>query len=91
MVEDSPAEIAKWMLCALEERKVLYQVEAVEMILRQFGGQFLTTNDSGNTSIRKDVLKEFRTISEGLVVWERGERMWRYREKYDEPGKRRQE
>lgn len=44
-------------------------------------------NDNGNVAIGKDVLKEFRQLTEGVAVWIRGGRYWRKRERGDEPGR----
>lgn len=48
----------------------------------------LKTDDNGSLAIDKRVLREFRNLIEDTVVWVRGERYWRFRENYDEPGKR---
>ena len=41
------------------------------------GEEHVYTNKNGNFAISKDVLKEFRKLTEGKVKWERGERAWR--------------
>ena len=68
---------------------LLYQNDAAYNIEQKFGGNFVYTNDNGNLAISRDVLAVFRKLTEDSVVWERGERLWRKREDYDEKGKRR--
>jgi hypothetical protein len=75
------------MLAELQHDGTLYQDIVASEIEQRFGEEFTPLNESGNPSIRKDVLAAFRSISEGDVVWERGERLWRKRESFDEPGR----
>ncbi len=89
--EHTADKIAKWMLNKIESENVVYQETVVYDISSTFGEEFTYINDAGNLAIRGDVLKAFRKISEDCVVWERGERMWRRRASYDEPGKRQQD
>ena len=84
----TPNEIAQWMLNEVETQGMLYQYEAASDIESRFGSEFVPENENGNPSIRADVLKAFRSISEDSVVWERVERLWRKRETFDEPGRR---
>ncbi len=81
-------DIVSWMIGEIQKHGMLYQYEAASYIEEHFGGDFIPYNDAGNPSIRKDVLKAFRKISEQDVVWERGERMWRKRERGDDPGRK---
>ena len=82
------AEVAEWMLEELKRVRFLEQETAVFEIARRFGSEFVYANDNGNDAIDRGVLKEFRKLSGTNVVWERGERLWRFRQRYDEPGKR---
>lgn len=70
-------EVAEWMFSHFETSKYLYQESIVYKIKKEFGPDFVYTNENGNYAIGKDVLKEFRKLSEGKVVWERGDRAWR--------------
>lgn len=79
--------VARWMLAQVEADGNLYQNEAVAEIEELFGDAFTYENDNGNPAISRAVLKAFREISDDNVVWERGERVWRKRESYDEPGR----
>ena len=75
------------MLGEIEREGLLYQETAVYDISEKFGKEFTYENDNGNLAIASAVLTAFRKISEKVVVWERGERMWRKRESYDEPSR----
>lgn len=84
----SPEDVAAWMLKELDRQKYLYQADVVYEIEKRFGEQFVYDNQNGNRAIDGRVLKAFRTLTGDTVVWERGQRMWRRREKYDEGGRR---
>ena len=87
MSKATPSDVAEWMLAELErDSGVLSQEDAVGQIEMKFGAEFAPVNDSGNSSIRSDVLKAFRRISPD-VIWERGERQWRKRAPFDAPGR----
>ena len=81
----NPKTIAKWMLEELTREETLYQEEVVNDIVSKFGEEFAYINNNGNLAIDKQVLLEFRILTEKTVVWERGERFWRFREDYDNP------
>ena len=80
-------DVAKWMAAQLKQRGELAQEDAAAEVEEQFGDEFTYINDNGNTSIDREVLKEFRKLTP-QVVWDRVERMWRYRDTFDEPGRR---
>ena len=86
----TPAEVAKWMLEELRRSGELYQEDAVWEIQRKFGSEFVYENENGNLAISRQVLKEFKALTPG-VVWEPGERMWRKREEGDPEGRRQAE
>jgi hypothetical protein len=81
-------DVANWMLSELENDQILYQENAVGCIQDKFGDSFVYDNQNGNMAISKEVLSEFRKLTKDNVVWFRGERHWRFREEYDEPGRR---
>jgi len=81
-------EIAKWMFEQLDAQLELYQEDVVYDITRKFGDKYVYDNENGNPAISRDVLKEFRKLTEKTVVWDRGGRFWRKRKSYDEEGKR---
>ena len=66
-------DVAQWMRDEVVKDKVLYQ----EQVVYEMDEEFTYINDNGNLAISKAVLKEFRKLTEDLVVWERGERCWR--------------
>ncbi len=66
----------------------LWQDEAVYEIETRFGESFIYINPNGNPAINRRVLKEFQRLTHTTVVWERGERMWRFREPTDPSGQR---
>jgi hypothetical protein len=70
-------KVAEWMLAQLESKKWLDQGTAVHQIGKEFGKDFVYQNADGNLAISKSVLKNFKKISEGLVIWEKGDRAWR--------------
>ena len=76
------------MLEELTQGNVLYQDTVVYDIERRFGSSFTYVNDNGNLAIDKRVLKEFRKLTSDTVVWDGSERMWRFRDKHDDPNKR---
>jgi hypothetical protein len=65
----------------------LYQEVAVSEISSRFGEGFVCQNAAGNQAIRRVVLGEFNKLTGDKVVWERGRRLWRFREAGDEPGR----
>ncbi|MCH8837662.1 MAG: hypothetical protein IIA60_07655 [Candidatus Marinimicrobia bacterium] len=74
----------------LEIRQGLYQEEVVYEIESKFGPEFVYINNNGNPAIDRKVLKEFRQLTPN-AVWERGDRLWRKREGYDESSSRTQD
>lgn len=84
----APRDVAEWMIQELQQQECLYQDVVVYDIESKFGNDFVYINDNGNLAIDKQVLKEFRSLTEDTVVWERGARYWRKREDYDKKGQR---
>ena len=83
-------DVAKWMVQALGRVDFLYQEDVVHEIVERFGQRFTYDNENGNLAIDRKVLEAFRKLTGDSVIWESGERMWRKRQDYDEPGKRKQ-
>lgn len=44
-------------------------------------------NDAGNLAIDKRVLAAFKKLLPDDIVWSRGQRHWRFRERGDAPGR----
>jgi len=75
------------MLRQLESADVLYQNEVADELYEKFGDRFTYENDRGNLAISRDVLAEFRKLTETTAIWDRSERAWRWRDKYDGAGR----
>lgn len=88
--EPSAVDVAQFMAGELAARGSLYQEDVVYQIERRFGSEFTYTNENGNQAISRRVLTEFRKLTPD-AVWERGSRMWRQREPYDESATRLQD
>lgn len=73
------SDVAKWMLDQISQKRELYQNEVVYQIEDKFGSQFVYENRNGNLAINREVLKEFRKLTEKTVVWSRVEFCWRIR------------
>ena len=71
-------EVAEWMVTQFDTGATpnVYQDVVVYKIRELFGDKFVYTNANGNLAISKDVLKHFRKLTEGKVVWERSDRSW---------------
>jgi hypothetical protein len=70
-------EVAQWMFQQLESSAWLYQETVVFQIRNKFGDAFVYQNQNGNLAIGKDVLKEFRKLTEGNAIWSKSDRSWR--------------
>lgn len=78
-------EVAQWIAAEIEKHGVVYQEDAAWRIAESFGKQFVVANDNGSQSIDGCVLREFRRMTESTVVWDRGEKLWRWRGDSDTP------
>lgn len=87
MAANTPADVARWMFEQLEKEEHLYQEHIVCEIEEKFGDEFVYYNDNGNLAIDRTVLSEFRKLTDKVAVWERGQKMWRKREDYDQAGR----
>lgn len=88
MAEPTADAAAQWMLDEVQRTGWLYQEHAVSEIERQFGRNLIYERDLGAQCISRDVLKKFRLISDQTVIWSRGEKCWRLRHDWDQPGRR---
>lgn len=70
-------DVAIWMKDQLDNLGRLYQETTVYQILKLFGKSFVYQNENGNLAISKDVLKEFRKLTDGNTIWEKSEKAWR--------------
>ena len=83
----TPRQVAEWMLDELRRVGILYQETAVYDIEQNFGEEQVYINQNGNPAISTKVLAEFRTLTGDSVVWNRGDRYWRFRRDFDQPGR----
>ena len=83
----TPEDVVAWMLAEVMREGMVDQEFMASAIESKFGEEFIPENENGNPSIRRDVLKAFRKISDDTVVWVRSEKEWRKREAGDEPGR----
>ena len=81
------ADVAQHMLDQLKEQRDLHQETVVFDIRKKFGDGFVYTNENGNLAIARAVLTAFRKLTNETVIWDRSERLWRFREDYDLPGR----
>lgn len=83
----TPREAAEWMVEELARVKWLDQ-STVANRLRLKNKGLVYSNANGNLGIDPKVLKEFNKLTAGGdVVWSRSSRQWRYRQKWDKPGR----
>ena len=82
-------DVAEWMLAQFERRGQLYQSDAVDGIVREFGDDFVYTNATGGRSINRKVLDAFRKLTEETAVYNRAWRGWSKRTAHDNPDGRR--
>ena len=80
-------EAAAWMAAEVMRDGFLEQDVAAAHLGDEFGRRFILENDSGGLSISKEVLAEFRALTEKTVVWDRTEKSWRRRESGDGKGR----
>ncbi len=86
-----PNQIAEWMASKVRTTRELHQEDVVYEIEWTFGDEFVYLNKNGNLAISKEVLKEFKKLTDGTVVWEKSDRLWRPRLPHEDPSKRQAE
>nr|WP_218103456.1 hypothetical protein [Paenibacillus allorhizosphaerae] len=64
------------MLYELKSSGILYQTDAVNYIINNYGKTFIYVNENGNQSISKDVKKAFKKLHAGRAAWERDGFFW---------------
>jgi hypothetical protein len=80
-------EIAVWMLRQFEAIGWLRQSRVAVQILTKFGDKHVYRNKNRNYAINKDILVEFRKLTDENVVWSRSRQEWRKRRASDPPGR----
>src|SRR5258708_36728527 len=81
------ADVARWMLSELERDGCIYQDDVVDHLVRAAREDLATENAEGNLVVGKQVLAEFRKLTETTVVWVKPDRYWRFRVAEDGPGR----
>ena len=70
-------KMAQWMLAQFKDG-LLYQEDVADALEKNHGFDYVTENErNGNLAISKPLLREFRKITEGKVVWDRYDKSWR--------------
>jgi hypothetical protein len=79
------------LLARFQQEHFLAQSEAVDLISDAGGDCYLDTNDNGNMSIDRVILKEFRALTETTAIWMKSAQAWRKRDpETDSPDTREQ-
>jgi len=73
----TPETIAEWMLEELKRETILCQEVVASEISMLFGEEFTYTNASGDMALVEGVLREFRRLTENMVISVGGDRVWR--------------
>jgi len=55
----------------MPQERVAYEIE------KKFGTKFISYSVSGNRTIDKRVLRQFKNLADGGVIWDRGAKAWR--------------
>lgn len=80
-------QTASWMLSQIEKDGCIYQDDAVDHLIKDGAEKLLRENADGNLVLGREVLAEFKNITEHNVVWVKPDRYWRYRVAEDELGR----
>ena len=83
---DRITEALDWIYSVINSRQPLYQYELVDHLNGKFP-DLVYQNDAGNDAVDKALLRRFNSETADTVVWERREKLWRLRERYDDPGR----
>ena len=76
----APKTIAEWMLEELKRETILCQEVVAHEISLLFGEEFTYTNASGELALDERVLREFRGLTQNMVISVGGERVWRLKQ-----------
>lgn len=76
MNESKAQDIASWMFETLKNAGLLYQADAVDHIRKNYGEQYIYTNENGHASIDKEVKKAFKKMHGGKAAWDRDAFFW---------------
>jgi hypothetical protein len=73
----TPKAIAEWMLKELKQETILSQEVIADEISMLFGEEYTYINASGDRAVDERVLREFRKLTENIVIVIGEERVWR--------------
>jgi hypothetical protein len=76
------ADVAARLTEVYDERGQLSHQQALNLIRREFGDEFLYRNKDGGTAISRKVLAAFKKLTPN-AVWERQGLRWRERQPWD--------
>jgi hypothetical protein len=79
------SDVAKWMFAEFNRNQALFHDVAVTGISQEFGPEFTHLGEEGHYQIDQDVLREFRTIAQGNIMWVSQKNYWRRRTENDKP------
>ncbi|WP_420319398.1 DUF6953 family protein [Gorillibacterium massiliense] len=74
--EVTPQQVAEWMVQEIHFRGIAYQKDVIAYVRTHFGEEFIRTNENGNVSLAKDVVKAFRKLHNGKICWDRDGFFW---------------
>jgi hypothetical protein len=76
-VEVSAKQVAEWMMEQLRPDDArLFQPDTVDHILQAYGPEFLRRTGGGSWAMSESVLREFRKLHRGSVVYSHLHRFW---------------
>ena len=79
--------VATWMLTELKNNECIYQDDVVDFIVKSKDESLLRENSDGNQVLNRQLLNEFKKLTETDVVWVSPDLYWRFRVPEDEEGR----
>lgn len=80
-------EVSQWMRSKLDLEGCLYQDDVVDYLVKFNINSLLRENSDGNLALERQLLNEFRKLTQDEVVWVKPNMYWRFRVREDEPGR----
>lgn len=80
-------EASTWMRSQLDKDGCLYQDDVVDYLVKEGAEALLRENSDGNLVLERQLLNEFRKLTQDEVVWVKPDKYWRFRVPEDEPGR----
>ena len=79
--------VSEWMLTKLKKDGCIYQDDVVDFLVKSKKENLLRENAAGNLVLTREILNEFRKLTETNVVWVKSDKYWRFRVAEDEPSR----